>query len=260
MWYHYIPTPTHIMSTLQFSGKIAILLGIALGIFVFWTHSQQKEEMRRLSGALAGVESRLTALESASQWRRSVSGRKQHDTHGVAEGSRENLAGGVSGGQSDATAALQQQVDEMRRVLAERRLIPPDQQSIDAAKVRVLDAGSSSMEKLEALRLLRSADARSDDVVLAMIAVYDNESDPRIRADVFRQLDGVNTPELREPLLHAVSEEEVPDVREEAAETLAHFLPDENVREWLEYLRDNDPDEDVREQAGRSLSFDGNRR
>jgi hypothetical protein len=50
------------------------------------------------------------------------------------------------------------------------------------------------VDKVATLRLLRNTDARSDDVVHAMINVYASESDAGIRANIFRQLDGVQPP------------------------------------------------------------------
>ena len=232
---------------------VTIIISIAVIVFVFSMYSQEQNEKAELTNVVTRLEARLAVLENRDPWQRSRSKLSRRLAESGTQSSSGDRADQSNLTDDSATAALQQQIDQMRKALAERGMMPPDPAAIRAATQSILAPATTSMDKLSALRLLRAADARSDEVVLAMVTVYENESDPRIRADVFRQLDGVKTPELRDPLLQAVAEEEVPDVREEAAETLAHFLPDDHVREWLEYLRDNDPNEGVRDQAIRSL-------
>ena len=123
-----------------------------------------------------------------------------------------------------------------------------------AAKGAIFNAAAGVEDKLEALRILRSANARSDDVVKQMIQAYYSTDDPKLRADIFRQLSGVTTPELKRPLVEAVSDTtQHSEIRQEAAETLAHYLPDPDAEAWLEHLAANDTDKGVREEATRRL-------
>ena len=77
----------------------------------------------------------------------------------------------------------------------------------------------------------------------------------RIRADVFRNLEGLTDPSMKAPLLNGLAKDPSANVREEAAETLGPFAAqDPNVRQWLEYAAENDSSQGVRNQARRSLS------
>lgn len=125
---------------------------------------------------------------------------------------------------------------------------------IQSAKAVILDPGEAVHRKLAALRVLRSADARSDDIVREMVSAYYSTGDQEARADIFRQLHGVHTPELKRPLVEAVSDPaNRPELREEAAETLEGYTSDPNITAWLEHVAQHDENPKVREQASRSL-------
>ena len=125
----------------------------------------------------------------------------------------------------------------------------------------IFDPAADIIAKLEALRTLRTADARTDDVVRQMVQVYYSTTNALARADIFRQLHRTTVPELKRPLLEALGDPSLdPKIREEAAETLDGYLADPNVQAWLEYAFRNDPDPNVREQARRSLEIRGGAR
>ncbi len=134
-----------------------------------------------------------------------------------------------------------------------------DQGSIDDWIGRGNDRNSTPEEMLLALRRLRGrtledgTDARLP-VLFAMIELSQTSQDGEVRADVWRQLDGVTDPSLLTPLLDALANDPHPRAREEAAESLAAFLPDPNVEAALRYAMENDEDAGVRRQAAESLS------
>jgi RNA polymerase sigma factor (sigma-70 family) len=68
---------------------------------------------------------------------------------------------------------------------------------VHLAKAVVLDPRANVARKLEALRLLRSADERPDEIVREMVHAYYATPDAELRTDIFRQLHGVKTPELQ---------------------------------------------------------------
>jgi hypothetical protein len=161
----------------------------------------------------------------------------------------------------DALATLQREIQEIKQsirstpvIFSVTRLTPEE---IQSATETLIDPGTEIGSKLEMLRNLRTADARSDQVVRHMANAYYSTEDPNQRADIFRQLDGVTAVELRAPLLYALENETAPQVREEAAETLHHYLPDPDVQRWLEFVAENDPNERVRVQAAQSLRGEG---
>jgi hypothetical protein len=129
-----------------------------------------------------------------------------------------------------------------------------DTNQVLSAKAVIFSTTAEVTQKLEALRLLRGANARSDDVVKQMIQVYHSTENPKWRADVFRQLSGVTTPELKPPLVEALRDTtQNTEIRQEAAETLAHYLPDSDAKAWLDHVIANDPNEQVRAEASRRL-------
>jgi RNA polymerase sigma factor (sigma-70 family) len=165
--------------------------------------------------------------------------------------------------QSNELASLRSETEQLRTSLnAERSRATPVQPQIErpnsndvaSANSVIFDRTATVDTKLAALRILRSANARPDDVVREMVQAYYATENPYSRADIFRQLEGVTTAELKKPLLEAVGNpNEFPDVREEAAETLGGFLPDPEVKSWLETLAEAEPDPEVRQQAQQSL-------
>jgi HEAT repeat protein len=148
---------------------------------------------------------------------------------------------------------LKTSLDQFRSGLVQRGMLPPGSNEVASLRTVVLNPNAEPEEKVMALRVLRVADARSDDIVKEMIKAYYATEHGPLRADIFRQLDGVTTPELRAPLLEAVSKAAEAEVREEAAETLFHYLPDPDVKAWLEHLAASDPNERVRQQATESI-------
>ena len=119
-------------------------------------------------------------------------------------------------------------------------------------------SASSEQEKLAALRKLRFAksndgDARTHEVIVAMIALANTTKHSSVRADVFRQLDGVTDPILEEVLLDALANDQDASVRSEAAETLAHYRSSARVAKALSIAMKGDASSDVRNQARRSL-------
>ncbi len=131
---------------------------------------------------------------------------------------------------------------------------PPD---IAQSRQIALNPQASPEERLAALRTLRAANARTSDVVQAMLQLHATSANPDVRADIFRQLSGVKDAILKPPLINALLKDEHPKVREEAAETLASFLADPYVRSTLNAAAQNDADGKVQKQARESL--EGNR-
>jgi len=86
-----------------------------------------------------------------------------------------------------------------------------------------------------------------------MIALVHRSEDGDVRADVWRQMDGVVDPLLATALLDTLANDPYAQAREEAAESLAPFLPDAGVESALRAAAQYDEDEDVRAQASSSL-------
>lgn len=118
----------------------------------------------------------------------------------------------------------------------------------------------SEEERLQALRLLRGQRIDGEDarlpVVGALIEVGLHSKDAAIRADVWRQMHGVEDPLLRAPLLYALRNDPDARAREEAAESLDAFLPDGEIEQALRTAAEHDADAGVRRQAARALEAD----
>ena len=145
-----------------------------------------------------------------------------------------------------------------RRVREEERALR-EQQDVEASLGIALDPTASEEDRLLALGRLRhseladGSDARTPEVVDAMILLAETTADPAVRADVFRQLHRSGDPALKGPLLVALASDPSAEVRSEAAETLGDYLDDPAVVAALETAKAYDVDEDVREQADESL-------
>jgi len=229
-------------------------------LWTFFASTNQKKSLQNdpeylnLKDRVSDLEKELTEIKASEHLRINTLQRIKHETTQDLE-NNQDLSPSFTGKNTDAPTigSLAKQVGEIRTLLQEQGVFPPDKSTLEAWTKTALDSSMNSRDRLAALRRLRSEDSRNHEVVLAMVELYKEEPSSRIRADIFRQLNGVTAPELLLPLVDAVADETEPAVREEAAETLAHYLPNPQVTEWLEYLREHDPDEDVREQARESL-------
>lgn len=138
--------------------------------------------------------------------------------------------------------------------LRSRSSKPVTAEDLAQLRTQATDPAKDAQERLQALRRLRGIkDGRSRDVVLSMIDLARTSDDERVRADVFRQLHRVTTPELEQPLLDALRGDTSAKVREEAAETLDHYLESPAVVQALRDAAENDADRGVRKQARESL-------
>jgi hypothetical protein len=163
--------------------------------------------------------------------------------------------------QTNELAALRRETEQLRANMAAgapraamAQSTPPGSNDVASANAVIFDPTAPVTAKLAALRILRSANARTDGVVKQMLQAFHASDNPDVRADIFRNLSRMTTPELKTPLLQAVSNSnEHPNVRQEAAENMAGFLPDPDVKAWLETLAFSEPDPEVRLAARRSI-------
>jgi hypothetical protein len=150
----------------------------------------------------------------------------------------------------DSGAATAELVRKQREAEAKEK----EDSGPEALQKQAMDRSLAGYERLKALTQLRNIkDGRSHDVVMSMLELYRESDDPKIRADIFRQLSKVAEPELRDTLIDALRSDQAPEVREEAAETLGTFRDDPSARDALEYAAENDANEKVRKQAKDAL-------
>ena len=135
------------------------------------------------------------------------------------------------------TSAAVETPEDRARIVEENRLV-------------ALDPRRSVGDRLQALRALRTRDGRSRDVALAMMELIETpDLEPRMRADIIRNLNGVEFPELRDPLLRILASDRHPETRAETVETLQVFYGDPAVHAAVVNVRDNDEDLRVRVEA-----------
>jgi hypothetical protein len=107
------------------------------GGVVFMTHSQRMAENRELTAQLTRIESRFEALESIHSAQKLKRSPSSTDLQNIP--ASETTRTEQDGQQFTHNDELLHQDTAMRRVLAARRLIPPDQASIDSGKGHILD-------------------------------------------------------------------------------------------------------------------------
>ncbi len=133
------------------------------------------------------------------------------------------------------------------------------QKVIDRWTSTARNATATEAERIEGLRGLRGmqlvdgTDARLG-VLPDVIRLAEQSSDERVRADVWRQLHGVNDRSLIRPLLFALQNDPSEAARAEAAESLDVFLGEAEVRRALEYAAEHDASSKVRSDARESLA------
>ena len=132
---------------------------------------------------------------------------------------------------------------------------PPETEEERTRTVResqavALDRSLPAAERLAALRNLRFRDGRSREVTLAMIELIEDPSvDAVTRADIIRNLHGVDFEELKQPLLTVLENDVDNGVRSETVETLEPFYGDPRVFGAVAQVRDNDPNPRIRLEA-----------
>lgn len=144
-------------------------------------------------------------------------------------------------------------VEGMRWTMAVRGLMNPTTEHIERANRMIFDEKMSAKRKLVALRILRSCQKTSDEVVKKMVEEYYKTSDYNLQAEIFNNLDGKDTPELAQAILEASSSSPNPRVRKEAIDALSGFLPDPDLMDWLQQVSTQDANKDVRREADRLL-------
>lgn len=159
-------------------------------------------------------------------------------------------------------AALEQSVASLQQQVQERAPAakPPEAKpSVEDARRIATDLRASEQERLAALQALRSKmvdgrDARTSDVVLAMLDLAERSQDENTRNDVYRNLHGVNDNALRDSMLRALASDPSAKVRERAARDIDTFLADALVQSALRGAADNDADASVRSAALKTLA------
>ncbi len=257
------------------TSVVLALLACLLSVMAFLGAGDRHEPVAhasvgRLSSRVDLLDQRLQILQEliASQSERALSPTVVSRQGEDSSTSQETL----TSVQEEMKAALQrlEQLEEKQQGLNTRgehwgRMVSfsgfnnESEDAITGYRTRALDSGNSVEDRLAALKSLRFSrieepDARTPDVVASMIDLVQTSADAGVRADIYRQLDGVTDPNLLQPLLDSLANDEHPEVREEAAETLAKYLPDDQVDAALRHAEAHDEDEGVREQAAESLS------
>ncbi len=120
---------------------------------------------------------------------------------------------------------------------------------VAAMKQQVLNPNASEADRLQALRILRRNDERSPEVVASMIQMASTTESPRVRADIFRQMEGVEDPAFGQTLLQFAANDPNAMVREEAVESMEAFVSDPRYLEALTLIAEQDASDEVRVEA-----------
>ena len=118
---------------------------------------------------------------------------------------------------------------------------------------RALNAQNDPRDRLAALGELRKRNGIDPQVIASMATLARTTTDPKIRADIFRQLHVAKDPILKPLLFEAMQRDASADVRQEAAETLGDYADDPSVQAFLAMTGRSDADLEVRENAIKAL-------
>jgi hypothetical protein len=134
--------------------------------------------------------------------------------------------------------------------------------SIDVTETQRVasNRGASEEERLDALKKLRGrktetgADARTHDVVLAMLEIAEFSTNEESRNAVYRDLHGADDAAVRDSMLRALANDSSVKVRKRAAMDIDTYLGHPLVDEALRRAADHDADAGVRAQAAETLA------
>ena len=205
------------------------LAALALQVDRLAAAGPPREEEARVPGAPGATREGFGDLESI----RAIAERLDGIAARIERASAREPAVGVvtAGGPQTETA------EDRARIVEENRPI-------------AMDSRRPPAERLQALRELRFRDGRSREVVLPMLELIETpDLDPRMRADIIRNLDGVEIPELKDSLLRILESDRHPETRAEAIETLQVFYGDPGVHAAVANVRDHDENVRVRMEA-----------
>jgi hypothetical protein len=229
-------------------------MAIALIALLWPRHSTNsiEDEMKALRNDVNDLRGRLAKLETAQSGTRGTSQPEPEASDEVTVRQVHEWVWGLE----QRLVQLEQNVSAARLASGPTPALAPD---VAQSRQVAINPQASSADRVAALRALRAANARTSDVVQAMLQLQASSDDPNIRADVFRQLSGVSDPVMKPHLINGVLKDADPKVREEAAETMAPFWSDPYVQAALKSAAQNDPDEKVRQQAKEILEKQGRR-
>jgi hypothetical protein len=212
------------------------------------------ERLERAGTDLAELARKVDRLAEASPPRR--------DGEDAGAGS---AGDGGGAGQGEAMQAILDRLDGIaakveKAAAAPQAIVIPAAAQLETAEERqriveenqsvALDRRRTPEERLMALRELRGRDGRSHEVVLGLLELIETpDLDPRRRADIIRNLDGVDFPELKDPLLRILANDTHSETRSETIETLQPFYGDPEVHAAVAKVRDSDADIRVRMEA-----------
>ncbi len=152
---------------------------------------------------------------------------------------------------------LEEKAEAFEKRWREARSMAGDE-PVDAKALEgvILDRVKTPVERASALKKMRARapQARTIEVARAMIDLLRTCDDATVRAEICRQLFGVDYPEVGAEMMARLRTDSDERTREEAAETLEHFGDDPGVLQALEYAKEHDESEGVREQAVKTLA------
>jgi small-conductance mechanosensitive channel len=158
-----------------------------------------------------------------------------------------------------ALSARLAELEQQTQVARDRGILPLTPEAMAKATAAAVDRGAALRDRVMALRQLRPVNGREDgrtpEVALAMIELITAPQTPaEARADIIRNMKGVDHPALKEPLLAIVTKDTDSDTRREAVESLLPFYSDPQVHATINHLKDSEADPKVSREAVRRLA------
>jgi hypothetical protein len=144
--------------------------------------------------------------------------------------------------------------------LAARKLAEASQRGLKDSQRVAMDRRASEKDRVDAFMQLRNKqtedgqDARSHDVILAMLDLAEHSDSEDSRMNVYRNLHGATDSAARDGMLWGLAHDPSPKVREKIAGDLDTLAGDPLVDSALRQAYDNDADVSVRARAWKTMS------
>jgi hypothetical protein len=146
------------------------------------------------------------------------------------------------------------------REQAARKLTEGAQRGLKDSQRVAMDRRASEKDRVDAFSQLRNKqaedgqDARSHDVILAMLDLAEHSDSEDSRMNVYRNLHGAKDSAARDGMVWGLAHDPSPKVREKIAGDLDTFAGDPQVDSALRQAYDNDSDGSVRARAWKTMT------
>jgi len=156
----------------------------------------------------------------------------------------------------DRLTSLEAQIDSLAKTsdyLMDRGQVPLMGAKLDEMMARLNDPSGGDKNRLEALRLLRRADAMDEAGINITMNWLNSATNSGVKENILRNLEGMTNASMQSTMMQLALNDSNPRVREQAVDNLGRYVSDPNVEAQLWGIMNSDSPQNVREEAMNAL-------